>query len=42
MQGRKLELTANIFMIPANIYKDLIKIFDELEIDIIDFIPNIL
>jgi cell division ATPase FtsA len=29
-------------MIPANIYKDLIKIFDELEIDIIDFIPNIL
>jgi len=29
-------------MIPSNTYKDLEKIFDELEIDVIDFIPNIL
>ena len=42
MQWRKLELQANVFMIPSNSYKDLEKIFDELDIDIIDFIPNIL
>jgi len=42
MQWRKLELTAIVFMIPSNTYKDLEKIFDELEIDVIDFIPNIL
>ena len=42
MEWRKLELFANVFMIPSNTYKDLEKIFDELEIDIIDIIPNIL
>jgi len=42
MQWRKIELVANIFMIPSNIFKDLNKIFDELEIDVIDFVPNIL
>ncbi len=42
MQWRKLDLQANVFMIPSNTYKDLEKIFDELDIDIIDFIPNIL
>lgn len=42
MQWRKLDLQANVFMIPSNTHKDLEKIFDELEIDVIDFIPNIL
>lgn len=42
MEWRKLELVANIFMLPSNTYKDLEKIFEELEIDIIDIIPNIL
>ncbi len=42
MEWRKIELIANIFMIPTSTYKDLEKIFDELEIDIIDIIPNIL
>lgn len=42
MQWRKLELFANVFMIPTNSYKDIEKIFDELDIDIIDIIPNIL
>jgi len=42
MQWRRIDLVANIFMVPSNIYKDLTKIFDELEIDVIDFIPNIL
>ena len=42
MEWRKLELVANVFMIPTATYKDLEKIFDELEIDIIDIIPNIL
>jgi len=42
MEWRKLELVANVFMIPATTYKDLEKIFDELEIDVIDIIPNIL
>ena len=42
MEWRKLELVANVFMIPTATYKDLEKIFDELEIDIIDIIPNVL
>ena len=42
MQWRKIELIANVFMIPSSIYKEIIKIFDELEIDVIDFIPNII
>jgi cell division ATPase FtsA len=42
MDGRKLELVANVFMIPSPTYKDIEKIFNELEIDIIDIIPNIL
>ena len=42
MQWRRIDLVANIFMVPSNIYKDLTKIFDELEIDVIDFVPNIL
>jgi hypothetical protein len=29
-------------MIPSNIYKELEKIFYKLEIDVVDFIPNIL
>ena len=42
LQWRKLELKANVFMIPSNVFKELEKIFDKLEIDIIDFLPNIL
>jgi glycerol-3-phosphate responsive antiterminator len=42
MDGRKLELVANVFMIPSPTYKDIEKIFNELEIDIIDIVPNIL
>jgi len=42
MQWRKLDLQAYAFMIPTNSYKDLEKIFEELDIDVIDFIPNIL
>ncbi len=42
LQGRKLELKANVFMIPSNIFKELEKIFDKLEMDVIDFMPNIL
>jgi len=29
-------------MIPSNVYKDITKLFDELDIDVVDFIPNIL
>lgn len=42
MQGRNLELIADVFMIPSNFYHDLDKIFDEIGIDIVDYIPNIL
>lgn len=42
MQWRKLELFANIFMIPSNFYKELDNIFSKLEIDVIDYVPNIL
>lgn len=42
MQWRKLELFANIFMIPSIFYKELDNIFSKLEIDVIDYVPNIL
>lgn len=42
MQWRKLEISANVFMVPSSTYKDLEKIFNELELEVIDFIPNIL
>jgi len=42
MQWRKLELFANVFMIPSNFYKELDNIFSKLEIDVIDYVPNIL
>ncbi len=42
MQGRNLELIADVFMIPSNFYHELDKIFDEIGIDVVDYIPNIL
>ena len=42
MQGRNLELVANVFMVPVNFYRELEKIFDQIDIDIVDFVPNIL
>ncbi len=42
MEWRKLELQATIFMIPSSTFKALDKVFEQLEIDIIDILPNIL
>lgn len=42
MQWRNLELVANVFMVPVNFYRELEKIFDQIDIDIVDVVPNIL
>ena len=42
MQGRKVELVADVFLVPSNFYNDIIKLFDELWLDIDDILPNIL
>ena len=42
MEWRKLELIANVFSIPSSTYKDIEKIFEEIEVDVVDIIPNIL
>ncbi len=42
MRGRKLELIADIFMVPHSFYNSLIETFELIWIDIDDVIPNIL
>lgn len=42
MESRKLQLLADVFMIPKNFYNSLVEVFEKLEVGIIDIIPNIL
>lgn len=42
LQAKKLELVADVFMIPRNFYNNLIEIFDKLNLNVVDIIPNIL
>lgn len=42
MEWRRLDLVADIFMIPKNFYNSLREIFEKIEIDIFDIVPNIL
>ncbi|MEF2176094.1 MAG: cell division protein FtsA [Candidatus Absconditabacteria bacterium] len=42
MEGRKLELIADIFMIPKNLYNSLKEVFEKMELGDPDIIPNIL
>lgn len=42
LQAKKLELVADVFMIPRNFYNNLIDIFDKLNLNVVDIVPNIL
>ncbi len=42
MQGKKLELTADVFMLPKNFYNGLLDAFERIGINVTDIIPNIL
>lgn len=42
MEWKKLEIVADVFMVPKNFYNTLTEVFEKLEIDINDVIPNIL
>lgn len=41
MEGRKLELVADVFAIPKSFYTSLIELFDKLSVNIVDITPNI-
>lgn len=42
MQGKKLELTADAFMLPKNFYNTLLDTFDRIGVSVADIMPNIL
>ncbi|MBS8122509.1 cell division protein FtsA [Candidatus Vampirococcus lugosii] len=42
MEGRKLEIVADVFMIPKNYYNSLLDVCEKLELDLSDVVPNIL
>ncbi len=42
MKGKKLELVADVFMIPKNLYNGLIDSFERIGIKITDIVPNII
>jgi hypothetical protein len=42
MEARKLELNADVFMIPKNFYNNLFEACEQLDIPVADIIPNIL
>lgn len=42
MEWRKIELIADVFMVPKNFYNSVTEVFEKLQIDIWDVVPNIL
>jgi cell division ATPase FtsA len=42
MKGKKLELVADVFMIPKNLYNGLMDSFERIGVKITDIIPNII
>ena len=42
MEARKLELIADVFMIPKNFYANLLGACDQLDLQVVDIVPNIL
>jgi len=41
LQGKKLELVADVFMLPKNSYNAIIETFEKVGLSIIDIVPNI-
>ena len=42
MKGKKLELIADVFMIPKNIYNGLLDAFEKVGLNVVDIVPNII
>lgn len=42
LQGKKLELVADVFMVPKSFYNTLIEIFDRVGLQVTDVVPNII
>lgn len=42
LQGKRLELVADVFYVPKNFYNNLLEIFEKVNLNIIDVIPNII
>ncbi len=42
MKGKKLELIADVFLIPKNIYNGVIDAFEKVGLNIVDIVPNII
>jgi len=42
LQWKKLELVADLFMIPKNLYNSLVEAFDRVDLNVSDIIPNII
>ena len=42
LQGKKLELVADIFRLPKNFYNQLVETFDKVGLSIVDIVPNII
>lgn len=42
MKGKKLELVADVFMIPKNLYNGIIESFEKIGLRVTDIIPNII
>ncbi|MFA5747490.1 MAG: cell division protein FtsA [Candidatus Absconditabacterales bacterium] len=42
IKGKKLELVADVFMIPKNIYNGILEAFEKLGLNVVDIVPNII
>jgi len=42
MKGKKLELIADVFLIPKNIYNGLLDAFEKVGLNVVDIVPNII
>jgi cell division protein FtsA len=42
LKGKKLSLIADVFLVPKNFYQNLVDVFEKLELNVVDIIPNIL
>ena len=42
LQWKRLELVADVFMIPKNLYNSLIEAFDRVDLNVSDIVPNII
>lgn len=42
LQGSKLELVADVFMLPKNFYNGIMEVFEKVGLNIVDIVPNVI